>query len=119
MKLAIWEKVFEEDLPNFENIIKNMHIEGSGEAEFRKFWVQGVPEKIRGKVWAKATGNPNYITPKLFEILCRRGKKVKAEIDRKQAESENQSLDVSNQSVGKAIQGKEDKSKVRYFKLKF
>ncbi|CAI2379821.1 unnamed protein product [Moneuplotes crassus] len=108
-KLVIWEKVFEQSLPNFDNIIRNMnhgpsnnslkgeHItkSGSDAEEFRKFWIQGVPEKIRAKVWARVTGNPSFITPKFFEILWKRGMRLKESLERQELINNS---DIPNQS---------------------
>ena len=64
-------------LPDFENIIKNMNDANREENEFRKLWVQGIPEKVRAKVWARVTGNSNSLTQSLFEIMAARGKKIR------------------------------------------
>lgn len=76
-KLAIWNKVIVEVLPDFENIVKNMNDENREENEFRKLWVQGIPEKVRAKVWARVTGNNNSLTQSLFEIMATRGRKLR------------------------------------------
>jgi len=80
-----------------------MHIPGSGAAEFREFWIQGVPEKIRAKVWTKVSGNSNFITKNLFNILVRKGTKLKAELDRKQAEMDRVSSQVESKIDGDSV----------------
>jgi hypothetical protein len=64
-------------LPEFENIVKKMNDEKSTENEFRQLWIQGIPEKVRAKVWARVTGNANSLTQSLFEIMASRGQMLR------------------------------------------
>ena len=76
-KLVIWNKVMADVLPDFENIVKNMNDENKEENELRKLWMQGIPEKVRARVWARVTGNHSSLTQGLFEIMAERGKKLR------------------------------------------
>jgi hypothetical protein len=40
-------------------------------------WIDGLPEKIRGKVWFLAFGNRGAITRDLYEIMAERGATLK------------------------------------------
>jgi len=82
-KLAIWNKVIVEILPDFENIVKNMNDKNREENEFRKLWIQGIPEKVRAKVWVRVTGNNNSLTESLFEIMALRGQKLRTILQEK------------------------------------
>jgi hypothetical protein len=54
-----------------------MNDEKSTENEFRLLWIQGIPEKVRAKVWARVTGNANSLTQSLFEIMAARGEMLR------------------------------------------
>lgn len=73
-KLYEWNKIIDNVLPDFENVVKNMNSGDPWALEFRRIWAKGIPEKVRAKVWARVTGNNNSLTESLFEIMAMRGK---------------------------------------------
>lgn len=76
-KLVEWNRVITEVLPDFENIIKSISNDNKEESYLRKLWIQGIPEKVRARVWARVTGNHSSLTQGLFEIMAERGKKLR------------------------------------------
>jgi hypothetical protein len=58
-------------------MLKYMNEGNKEENELRQLWIQGIPEKIRAKVWVRVTGNNNSLTESLFEIMANRGRKLR------------------------------------------
>jgi len=50
----LWEEI----LVDFERF--------RGSDRIREFWLDGIPETMRGKVWMRETGNSNSLTNELF-----------------------------------------------------
>uniref|UniRef100_A0A8C6J5K2 Uncharacterized protein n=2 Tax=Melopsittacus undulatus TaxID=13146 RepID=A0A8C6J5K2_MELUD len=61
--MVIWVN---EILPNWEGMRATRRV--------RELWWQGLPPRVRGKVWSLAVGNELNITPELYEIFLSRAK---------------------------------------------
>ncbi|KAM9011353.1 TBC1 domain family member 12 isoform 2-T2 [Ara ararauna] len=61
--MVVWVN---EILPNWEGMRATRKV--------RELWWQGLPPRVRGKVWSLAVGNELNITPELYEIFLSRAK---------------------------------------------
>lgn len=109
-KLAEWNRFIEQELPNFENIVKKMNDENREESRFRRLWIRGIPERVRAKVWARVTGNNNSLTQSLFEIMALRGRQLRNILqDKVTTSTEKERLDYEIETMKTKIEELEQK----------
>lgn len=62
-QIRIWEN---EILPNWDQVKRTKRV--------REMWIEGLPPKVRGRVWYYAFGNRNSITKDLYYLKSDQGR---------------------------------------------